>query len=174
MEITKDKNNLIIKIPLTQKQNNCYMEDEERFDVPAVCGYIEIDKNGHKRLGFSYVIDLDYKGSTQYSGIFLEYYPMCSNPPIEEFEKLCQKLGLDIAEDYTEEIPYSISKWISTGKKRKYFDYMAKMFSDKFSPEIEDHLTCGNENCFYDGKWCYHLTDKEWEEMINFLKTYTD
>lgn len=95
MEITKDKKNLIIKIPLTQKENNCYMDDDQLATVPNVCGYVE--KNGEQtRVGFSYVIDLSYKGTTQYSGIFFEYCGLCTNPPIKEFEKLCKKLGLDI------------------------------------------------------------------------------
>lgn len=99
MEITKDDKNLIVKIPLTQKQNNCYEDDDKLIEVPNVCGYIEKNNKGGKRLGFSYVIDLSYKGATQYTGIFLEYFPMCQNPPIEEFKKLCFKLGLDVVEE---------------------------------------------------------------------------
>lgn len=48
-----------------------------------------------------------------------------------------------------------------------------KEFKDKIKPEVEDHLTCGNENCFYDGKWCYHLTDKEFDEWFkDDVKTF--
>lgn len=46
-------------------------------------------------------------------------------------------------------------------------------FKRRFTPEITDHLTCGNEKCFYDGKWCYHLTDKEFDKMIKFLESYS-
>lgn len=37
---------------------------------------------------------------------------------------------------------------------------------NKLKPEIIDHLTCGNEKCFYDGEWCYHLTDKEFNKIF--------
>ena len=47
---------------------------------------------------------------------------------------------------------------------------LAEAFKKEFAPEIEDHLTCGNEKCYYDGKWCYHLTDKEFDKMIKFLE----
>lgn len=98
MLISKDDKDLIIKVPLTQKQNNCYMDDDDLLDIPNICGYIETEE-GQTRLGFSYVIDLSYKGATQYSGIFLEYSGLCMNPPIEEFTKLCKELGLSIVED---------------------------------------------------------------------------
>lgn len=49
---------------------------------------------------------------------------------------------------------------------------LAEAFKKEFSPEITDHLTCGNEQCFYDGEWCYHLTDIEFNKMINFLEQY--
>lgn len=49
---------------------------------------------------------------------------------------------------------------------------IAEKFKKEFAPEIEDHLTCGNEKCYYDGRWCYHLTDKEFDKMINFLKQF--
>ena len=45
-------------------------------------------------------------------------------------------------------------------------------FKKEFYPEVDEHLTCGNDQCMYDGKWCYHLTDKEFDKMINFLKKY--
>lgn len=47
---------------------------------------------------------------------------------------------------------------------------LAQKFRKEFEPEIKDHLTCGNDQCFYDGEWCYHLTDKEFEKMIKFME----
>lgn len=38
--------------------------------------------------------------------------------------------------------------------------------------EVTDHLRCGNENCFYDGEWCYHFTDKDLDKLIDIIKSY--
>lgn len=45
-------------------------------------------------------------------------------------------------------------------------DRLIDSIANKLRPEITDHLTCGNEQCFYDGEWCYHLTDKEFNEIF--------
>lgn len=45
-------------------------------------------------------------------------------------------------------------------------DILIESIANKLRPEITDHLTCGNEQCFYDGEWCYHLTDKEFNEIF--------
>ena len=47
---------------------------------------------------------------------------------------------------------------------------ISEKFRKEFEPEIKDHLTCGNDQCFYDGEWCYHFTDKEFEKMVKFLE----
>lgn len=56
---------------------------------------------------------------------------------------------------------------------------LSEAFKKEFFPHIEkekefldDHLTCGNQLCFYDGEWCYHLTDREFNKMINFLEQF--
>jgi hypothetical protein len=46
---------------------------------------------------------------------------------------------------------------------------LSEKFRKEFEPEIKDHMTCGNDQCFYDG-WCHHLTDKEFEKMVKFLE----
>lgn len=46
---------------------------------------------------------------------------------------------------------------------------LAQKFRKEFEPEIKDHLTCGNDQCFHDG-WCYHSTDIEFEKMVKFLE----
>lgn len=84
--------------------------------------------------------------------------------------------GYTVARRNYEGLPIGYSKWLSHGEKYQYLKHYNKTlmeaFKKEFGPEIEDHLTCGNEQCFYDGQWCYHLTDKEFDKMINFLEEY--
>jgi hypothetical protein len=71
------------------------------------------------------------------------------------------------------ELPMGIDKWKQHGDKYGYTQYfkdeLIKAFRKEFEPEIKDHMTCGNDQCFHDG-WCYHLTSEEFEKMIKFLE----
>jgi len=73
---------------------------------------------------------------------------------------------------YAEDMPYGLKGIIRRLNKLKSMSNLVEDFKKEFIPEITDHLTCGNDQCMYDGKWCYHLTDKEFDKMINFLKKY--
>jgi len=50
-----------------------------------------------------------------------------------------------------------------------------KQFDDKIFP-IKDHLECGNPECTYcrEGRWCYHLTDKDWKEIMEEISKLID
>jgi hypothetical protein len=87
-QITKDKDNLIIKIPLKQEVYNPYT-DEVEGEIDNIIGVIEGDK-----VGFAYLIDRTYKDkSPDISTTFYEDYM-----DKDEFSALCVTLGLDVYE----------------------------------------------------------------------------
>lgn len=95
-KIYKKGDSLIIEIPLTQRRSNPYMSElgEEYADyMDRVVGLILNEKN-NCRIGFAYLIDMDYKGKDdQWTDIFYEY-----GGNKEEFRKLCKKLRMGIVE----------------------------------------------------------------------------
>ena len=94
MKLSKSKrgNNweILLTIPVTQKENNCYVEDIDLSDVNNICGIID-DNN----FGFCKVINMAYCGkSDQYTSTFLDCGMFMDKK--EDFEKLCEKIGMDI------------------------------------------------------------------------------
>lgn len=95
MQITKNKNNLIVKIPLKQFRNNPYDEDEEKELVPALVGVIvnSEDDSGMMEQGIYSLNDLSYKDSTQLGAPLVHTYMEDS-----KFRNLCEDLELDVLE----------------------------------------------------------------------------
>ena len=93
MNITNNKKELIIKIPLTQKTYCPYGGPDGECD--NIIGIIEPDPQcSDPKLGFCYQIDMSYKGKpNQWSDFFLMY-----NGQKEEFIKLCEKLQIETFE----------------------------------------------------------------------------
>lgn len=88
MKITKDKNNLIIKVPLKAKRYDLY-SDKFLGNRDNICGLIVKDK-GNIEKGFAYLIDMGFKGKDdQVSDFFLKYYDY-------DFESLCKELKIKI------------------------------------------------------------------------------
>ena len=100
MSITTDfkvkENKLIIEIPLREKRFNPYEEmatgNGYTGEMDAICGLITNDEWGNDELGFANLLDFDYKGKEDQVSDFFYHY----NGEQEDFEKLCQELGLDI------------------------------------------------------------------------------
>ena len=84
------EDNLIIEIPLISRRSNPYDENYHP-KMPNIAGLIEKNK-GYDKLGFCYVIDMEYSGKDdQYSDFFFEYAG-----GKKEFEELCKKLKIGI------------------------------------------------------------------------------
>jgi len=91
--ISIEKNNLVIKIPLKTKRYNPYEADttEEMDNIVAT---IDKDKHGNEEMGFCNCIDMSYKGKgDQHTDFFYKYWG-----EKEEFKKLCKELKIDIIE----------------------------------------------------------------------------
>lgn len=84
MNITKENNELVLCIPLTQKGSYTYGEGE--YEVDNLVG---ID-NGEYDYTISYLNYLDYKDD------FQEGMPIINITEKEEFESACKILGLQI------------------------------------------------------------------------------
>ena len=95
MKITKDKDNLIVKIPLRQRMNNSYMNDEDLIEVPNLVGVIvkSKDDSGMMEQGIYNLNDLSYKGSTQ---LGMPIVMTCMEDA--NFRKLCKEVEIDIWE----------------------------------------------------------------------------
>ena len=87
MKITKENNELVLRIPLTQKESNCYMDDKDLRTVPNLIGVVSGDE-----CSISYLIDLAYKGDQQ------EGMPLIMLEDEEELREVCKELGLDVWE----------------------------------------------------------------------------
>jgi len=92
-KIEKIKDNIVITIPFWSKRINPYMPDEDVGSYPTLAGMIYTEK-GEEKIGFVYVIDMDYKGKPdQYGEIMYHYLGEEDN-----FRKLCKELEIDIIE----------------------------------------------------------------------------
>jgi hypothetical protein len=90
-KIYKEGNNLKIElsIPLTTNRYNPYMGDDPVGTMDNIIGVI-----AGNDIGFSYLIDMDYKGKDdQISTLFYLY-----EGEEDEFKKLCQSLGISYYE----------------------------------------------------------------------------
>ena len=87
MKITKEKDELVIRLPLTQKENNCYMDEKDLRDVHNLIGVCNKKKNEYT---ISQLCDLSYKGAQQ------EGMPYIFLEDEQELEEVCRKCGLSI------------------------------------------------------------------------------
>jgi hypothetical protein len=87
MKITKENNEMVVRLPLTQKESNCYMADDEIRDVPNLVGVI----NGEYDYTISQSINMSYCGKPDQLG---EPYLHFSDK--EEFEQICKLFNLNI------------------------------------------------------------------------------
>ena len=62
MKITKENNELVLRIPLTQKESNCYMDDKDLRDVANLIGVVNEKEDTYT---ISQLCDLSYKGRQQ-------------------------------------------------------------------------------------------------------------
>ena len=87
-QITKENNELVIRIPLKQEVYNPYSDSVEG-EIDNITGLIEGD-----RVGFAYLIDRSYKGKSPDLGtMFYEDYM-----EHDKFRSLCKGLGLGLWE----------------------------------------------------------------------------
>ena len=123
MEITKNKTHLIVKIPLTQKESNCYMDDKDLIDVPNCVGIIAGDE-----MTISQLNDLSYKGDQQEGGPLVHFWG-----EEEEFRKICKKINIDIWEhemcDYCHKPIYGC--WTMGDKGNQCFECGLKEKNEK-------------------------------------------
>jgi hypothetical protein len=92
--ITKDKDNLIITIPLKQDIYDPY-GDKVVGQMDNISGIMKKPFNNNTyEVGFCYLIDRSYKGKSPDIGtwFYVDYMDK------KKFEKLCKELGLDIYE----------------------------------------------------------------------------
>ena len=87
MKITKDKDNLIVTIPLKQKENNCYCPEEDLGETDNLIGII-----AGNEFSISQLIDLSYKGDQQ------EGMPIIMFNDREELEEVCKRFKIIIWE----------------------------------------------------------------------------
>lgn len=92
MNIEKDGENLIVRIPLTQRRFNPYEEmfhgDGDTGEMPALVGMI-----AGREYTLSDRIDMDYKDKDDQEGSPILYFDSR-----EELEEVCKKYGIDIWE----------------------------------------------------------------------------
>lgn len=87
MKIFKDKDELVVRIPLTQKRNNPYDDEESKEDVPALIGVV-----AGMDYSISHLNDLSYKGDIQEGSRIIMF------DTEEELREICKKFGLDVWE----------------------------------------------------------------------------
>ncbi len=87
MNITKENNELVIRIPLKQKINNPYLDDKDLGETDNLVGII-----ADNAYSLSQLIDLDYKGDSQ------EGSPIIMFDDKEELEKVCKDFGIELWE----------------------------------------------------------------------------
>jgi len=90
MKITKNKDNLIVTIPLKQKINNCYMDDKDLYDTDNLIGVI-----AGQDYSISQLNDLNYKDAQQ------EGSPIIMFGDEEELRATCKIANIDIWEHET-------------------------------------------------------------------------
>jgi hypothetical protein len=88
MEITTEKDFLVIRVPLKQNVYD-YFGDDIVGTADNIIGLISGDE-----IGFAYQIDMSYAGKApQWTDMFLKYWD-----GEEKFKALCKKLKIDIYE----------------------------------------------------------------------------
>jgi len=87
MNIKKENNELVVRIPLKQKINNPYMDDNDLAETDNLVGII-----AGNEYSLSQLIDLNYKDDQQ------EGSPILIFDDREELEKVCKDFGISIWE----------------------------------------------------------------------------
>ena len=91
MKITKNKKDLIIKIPLYQDSYD--YAGTKICKVPNIVGVV-----AGERCTISHLIDLGYKGDVQEGMEIVIWSDDATKKDIEEFRKLCNDLEIDVWE----------------------------------------------------------------------------
>lgn len=93
---TKD-GKLIIETPLKTKRY-CPFDGKKYGEMNNVVGFVWNEGEDDEEYGFSYVIDMAYKGKDdQYATPFYSY-----TGELEDFEKLCKKIKVPLVYEDTE------------------------------------------------------------------------
>ena len=92
MKITKNKKDLIIKIPLYQDSYDAIGE-KISSKAPNIVGVV-----AGERCTISHLIDLGYKGDVQEGMEIVIWSDDATKKEIEEFKKLCNDLEIDVWE----------------------------------------------------------------------------
>ena len=88
MNITKENEELVLRIPLKQKMYNHYMGDDPVGEMDNLVGIV-----AGRDCSISQLIDMDYKGKPPQEG-----QPIIMFSDKEELEEECKKLGINIWE----------------------------------------------------------------------------
>ena len=95
MKITRDKDNLIVTIPLKARRYNPYNdmagENPDTGEMDNIVGVIE-KHEGYTDIGFMFLQDMDYKGKDDQ---LTDWAVKCDGEP-EDFEKLCAELKIPL------------------------------------------------------------------------------
>jgi len=87
MNIKKENNCLVLRLPLSQKENNCYMDNEDLREVPNLIGVVD---NQKREYFISQLCDLSYKDDQQ------EGIPYIVLTDENEVKEICKEFDLDI------------------------------------------------------------------------------
>ena len=85
MKISKENNEMVVRIPLVQKESNPYMDEKDLRDTPNLIGIIAGDE-----FSISHLNDLSYKGDQQ------EGMPILMFNSREELEKVCKDFSIGV------------------------------------------------------------------------------
>ncbi len=112
MKITKNKKDLVIKIPL--KQDSYDAIGQKIGQVPNIVGVV-----AGERCTISHLIDLGYKGDVQEGMEIVIWSDYATKKDIEEFKKLCKELEIDVWEHaicaYCGKVIYGCYFWEDKG-----------------------------------------------------------
>jgi len=95
MNITKEKEEIIIRLPFWKKRSNPYMPNEDVGKYPSLTGLIikhRKDGNHYDEIGFAQTIDMDYANKSDQIGGFVITW----DGEEKEFIEKCKELGLKI------------------------------------------------------------------------------
>ena len=141
-KIEKIKDNIVITIPFWSKRINPYMPDEDVGSYPTLAGMIYTEK-GEEKIGFVYVIDMDYKGKPDQYGEIMYHY-------LGEEDNFRKVYGTSASEDVKDLC--RLANKILTSPKEREPDYYDRIFSGS------SNMNRYNEIYKQVGKW---VGDKE-------------
>ena len=112
MKITKNKKDLVIKIPLYQDSYDAF--GEKICKVPNIVGVV-----AGERCTISQLIDLGYKDDVQEGSELIVWNDFSTGKDIEEFKKLCKELDIEVWEHticaYCGKVIYGCHFWGNKG-----------------------------------------------------------